>query len=73
MLLTLQQATDWQDILLINAFATSHSPLEENLADDDDESFDDMMQDEDDLYEARNEDNLIAPGDEDHLPDDDLQ
>ncbi len=73
MLLTTQQAAEWQDILLMNAQATPHSPLEESLADDDDESFDDMMQDEEDLYEARNEDNLLAPGDDDHLPDEELQ
>jgi|GEM_PF-6549762 len=46
------------------------SPREEEMADDDDEAFDDFMQDEDDLQELRTNDNSreIDPDDDDHLP-----
>lgn len=45
-------------------------PREENMADDDDEAFDDFMQDEDDLQELRTNDNSreVDPEDDDHLP-----
>jgi hypothetical protein len=74
-MLTMQPYTKWQETKIFTAMATPHRPADENMADDDDESFDDEMQDEEDLYELRtqDDDSPMAPGDDDHLPDDDLQ
>ncbi|WP_345950119.1 MULTISPECIES: hypothetical protein [unclassified Mucilaginibacter] len=70
MIVTMEQAADWQDIIAYRAMATPHDPSEESLADDDDDAFDDEMQDEEDLYELRvNEDSKeLDPADDDHLP-----
>jgi len=49
---------------------------DEDWDDDDDETFDDWMEDEDDLHEIQTEKEEygdIDPEDDDHLPDDDLQ
>ncbi|MDT3403959.1 hypothetical protein [Mucilaginibacter terrae] len=51
------------------------SPREEDMADDDDEAFDDEMQDEEDFHQLRTNDpdRELDPEDDDHLPDEDLQ
>ncbi|WP_295767296.1 hypothetical protein [uncultured Mucilaginibacter sp.] len=51
------------------------SPREEDMADDDDEAFDDEMQDEEDLHQLRTNDDEreLTPEDDDHLPDEELQ
>lgn len=49
---------------------------DEDWDDEDDETFDDWMEDEDDLHEIQTEKEEygdINPEDDDHLPDDDLQ
>ena len=79
MLLTLQQATEWQSILMMNSpenDLTDDGDLsDESLADDDDEDFEDMAEDRDDLNEIRVGDDLREPDpeDDDHLPDEELQ
>ncbi|WP_158825589.1 hypothetical protein [Mucilaginibacter lacusdianchii] len=81
MLLTVQQATEWQDILMRRAHtmrtrtvAAGPYPDEED-AGDDDEDFDDFLEDENDLREVRVNDDLGEPDpeDDDHLPDEELQ
>ena len=79
MLLTLQQATEWQSILMMNSpenDLTDDGDLsDESLADDDDEDFEDMAEDRNDLNEIRVGDDLREPDpeDDDHLPDEELQ
>jgi len=79
MLLTLQQATEWQHILMMNSpdndLTDDDDLSDETLADDDDEDFDDMAEDRDDLNEIRVGDDLREPNpeDDDHLPDEELQ
>lgn len=48
---------------------------EEDMADDDDEAFDDEMQDEEDLHQLRSNDpdRKLDPEDDDHLPEEELQ
>lgn len=81
MILTVQQAADWQDIMMrrahtlrTRAIVAGPYPDEED-AGDDDEDFDDFVEDENDLREIRVNDDLGEPDpeDDDHLPDDDLQ
>jgi hypothetical protein len=74
MMITLQQATEWQDILAFSLQASSF-PDDEDLADDDDEAFEDEAEDENDLHEIRVNDDLGEPDPEedDHLPDEELQ
>lgn len=76
MMLTFQQATDWQDILVMNALVNRVPDNDEdNLADDDDENYDDIAEDENDLREIRVNDDLGEPDpeDDDHLPEEELQ
>lgn len=79
MLLTMQEAADWQDILMMNSpdndLTDDDELSDELLADDDDEDFDDMAEDRDDLNEIRVGDDLGEPDpeDDDHLPDEELQ
>ncbi|MBS7565871.1 hypothetical protein KHS38_15795 [Mucilaginibacter sp. Bleaf8] len=83
MMLTVQQAAEWQDILMMGAPAVNMQPLwaqsvpypDEDNAGDDDEDFDDFMEDENDLREIRVNDDLGEPDpeDDDHLPDEELQ
>jgi hypothetical protein len=80
MILTVQQATEWQDILMRRAQSVRSSALvagpypDEEDAGDDDEDFDDFVEDENDLHEVQVDDDLGEPDpeDDDHLPDDDL-
>jgi hypothetical protein len=77
MMITLQQATEWQDILAFNLQASS-TPDDDNdadLADDDDEAYEDEAEDDNDLHEIRVGDDLGEPDPEedDHLPDEELQ
>jgi len=77
MMITLQQATEWQDILAYSLQASSlpDDADDEDMADDDDEAFEDEAEDENDLHEIRVGDDLGEPDPEedDHLPDEELQ
>jgi hypothetical protein len=76
MMLTLQQAAEWQDILIMNALVNRMPDNDEdNMADDDDENFDDLAEDENDLREIRVGDDLGEPDpeDDDHLTEEELQ
>lgn len=79
MLFTMQQAADWQAILMMNSpdnDLTDDGDLgDESLADDDDEDYDDIAEDENDLREIRVNDDLGEPDpeDDDHLPEEELQ
>lgn len=78
MMLTFQQAADWQDILVMNALVNRMPDNDDDdLADDDDddENYDDLAEDENDLREIRVNDDLGEPDpeDDDHLPEEELQ
>jgi hypothetical protein len=76
MMLTFQQAADWQDILVMNALVNRMPDNDEDdLADDDDENYDDLAEDDNDLREIRVNDDLGEPDpeDDDHLPEEELQ
>jgi len=45
---------------------------EGDWSDIDDEDFEDMAEDRDDLHEIELDDNILDPADDDHLPDDDF-
>ena len=85
MIITLQQATEWQEILAYSSQANAFPDDEdlsdddlagdEDLADDDDEAYEDEAEDENDVHEIRGNDDLGEPDPEedDHLPDEELQ